>query len=107
MSRCAHILPTICPQLQTSPVITSDELPLLEGDFGVSRCTVRTVQSWQKARGLLGAEAARTDELPADLCHGSVRSPNDARPGGGESRVGDHAPHPGVCAGLLSAPRRA
>jgi hypothetical protein len=35
----------ICPQLQTSPVITGDALSLLDRVFAVSCWPVRTVQS--------------------------------------------------------------
>lgn len=40
-----HILPTICPQLQTSPVISCDEFVLLGRYFGLIPCAVGTVQS--------------------------------------------------------------
>jgi putative transposase len=43
--RRAHILPTICPELQLSTMICSDELPLLDRVFGVSCWAVTTVQS--------------------------------------------------------------
>jgi hypothetical protein len=41
----AHILPTICPQLQTSSVISGDELPLLERLFDLVCWAVIRVQS--------------------------------------------------------------
>jgi hypothetical protein len=36
---------TICPQLQTSPVMSGDELSPLESVFTLSRWAVRRVQS--------------------------------------------------------------
>lgn len=41
----AHRMSTIGPQLQTSPVISGDELSLLEPVFALPRWGVRTVQS--------------------------------------------------------------
>jgi hypothetical protein len=45
MRRRAHILPTICQRLQTSPVISSDELALLDEVFALPRWAVEGVQS--------------------------------------------------------------
>jgi hypothetical protein len=41
----AHNLPTIRPQLQSSPMMSSDEVSLLGGLFKVLPCAVRRVQS--------------------------------------------------------------